>query len=727
MKRDLDQMLRAIEHTSPTQPYRAELPATIAAHRATVRRRMVVPAVALLTLLLMLTLMTVLSRRDAELPPDELPPENITDLPADELPPWRSGKLSVTTLTYGSLTNTDLSIITPPSLIPLSAQTTQSQNISIALRPDATIRGSVSASLLRIQLREGEHRTCAAVYYDIDSSEIFCLSCELYDAIVDTDLYEDAWLRAILEEGVLTYGHNVSGKDGYEQAYALLYQTVYQHDAQKWLDSERPITAEELGLTEELLAALPKGYVFLGKTLQTYLAKSTYEPRIEIVSFGIEKKQCLFSLLASTGGDKYNYAYGSYLYDFATHTLTRLEGDSIGVAHSVSSDAGASTPHLAYELSRALNIYYLDGYDHIVATVEEVQRGRSSYYIPLHYSVVHYDTEKNTASILQNKEKEHYANFHTTRAAQYRDGIVFYAIGGSGGKTNGYYFTDLDGIGIRLTYGGKSHLMTAEQVFWIEDEAYVRMHIGTDEYYKQEEYAYFRLRDGARVTAQFDDGTLHAPDHIFYQYDGVDRIDTRTGERVTLYAGTVLNSVSSRDERYLYLLPQTADRIVCIDRHTGETGEIALPEPFISQLALWGAASYSLYLNPTEDTLTLLYRPARTLRFDGEAFAKDLRESAFFTYLYAGDTAAAMELAATRMLPHYLVDDEPLALTNVDLVTEALALLLQQAFEAQEDAMSQEELIRLFASVGEQLFDHLTYDGDTATVTAQDLEALRCQ
>ena len=718
MKHDLDRMLRAIEHTAPQRTYRVDLRAARAParNRLTRYRRVAVLATAVLVFSVMLAFLIIALRQEPALPPD--PPPSTGILP-EELPPWLNGTLSLTTLTYGSLAGTDLSLIGSPSPVPLSEQasTAKSQNICISLQPNASLKGTESASLLRIRPTAGEHTACEAVYYDIDADAVFCLSCELYEHLIDEPLYLDAWVRAILEEGVLISRYAVT-HDDYQPYYAMLYQAMYDNQVQKQLSSDFVLSMEALGMAH-LRDQLPEHYIF------GQIKQDTYEPHMEIISYGIETKQCLFSLHATRKDDHYQYSYGSYLYDFATHTLTRLEGDSIGVAHSVSSDAGASTPHLAYELSRALNMYYLDGYDHIVATVEEVQRGHSSHYIPLHYSVVHYDTEKNTASILQNKEMEHYANFHTTRAAQYRDGIVFYAIGGSGGKTNGYYFTDLDGINTRLTFGAQTHLMSPEHLFWIDGEAYVKMHVGTDEFYKEESYVYFRLRDGEMVTKRFDDGTLVVPDHVYYTYHGVTRTDTRTGETVTLYDGDVLTSVCSADERYLYLLPGEADRIVCIDRRTGETGEIALPDAFVKQLAQTGARAYTLCLNYAEDTLTLLFQPDEVLLFDRERFAASGWEADVFARLYAGDTAAAFDLAAERMLPYYLHNGYSLRFTNKPQVKEALSLLLQRECYAQSGSLGKQELAQLILSTGDRLFAYLVRDGETATVTEATLAELR--
>ncbi len=714
MKHDLDQMLRAVEKTDPPQPYRVNLRAQY--RRPASRLRLTIPAAALLILSLLVAL-TLIPWRQATTPANDGPIDPLGD-PAD-LPPWRNGELTVRALTYAASTARTQASFAEPTLIPLSEEKTMptSQSVRISLNPGVSVSGTDSAFLLRIRPDTGEHAACEAVYYDIGADEIFCLSCELYADLIDEPLYLDAWVRAILEEGVLVSRYAVT-QDEYQPYYAALYQAMYDNQVQKQVCPGFPLSMEELGITH-LRDQLPEHYLY------GQIEQNTYEPHIEIISYGIEKKQCLFSLLATRKDDKYQYSYGSYLYDFATRTLTRLEGDSIGVAHSVSSDAGLSTPYLAYELSRALSIYYLDGYDHIVATVEEVQKGRSGHYIPLHYRVVHYDTAENTTAILQNKEKELYANYHTTSAAQYQDGIVFYPIGGTGGRIGGYYVTDLDGIHTRLIFGERTHLMSLEHLFWIDGEAYAKMHLGTDEFYKEESYVYFRLRDGEKVTALVDDGTLVVPDYVYYTYRGVTRTDTRTGETVTLYDGEVLTSVCSTDERYLYLLPDTADRIVCIDRRTGETGEIALPNEFSEQLAATGAIRYALYLNHAEDTLTVLFTPRDMLRFDGAAFLESDYETGYLTRLYAGDVSAAFAYAAECMLPYYRRNGAPLGFTNEPLVREALSLLAQREYDASVAQHGGAEPSQILLTAAEELLSHLSRDGETATITAATLAELK--
>ncbi len=305
MKRNLDQMLRAVEHTSPAQTYHVDLHAAHApVHTRTAPyRRMAVLATALLAFSLLFTLVIISLQKDDGILPEPQPPQQLPDelidVPYDQLPPWLNGKLSVTTLTYGSLAKTDLSLIGSPSLLPLSEEISpaKSQNVSISLQPGASVKGTESASVLRIRPTAGEHRSCAAVYFDIDDDEIFCLSCELYDAIVDEPLYRDAWLRAVLEEGVLHSRYAVV-LDEYEPYYAALYQAMYDNQVQKQVCPGFPLSLEELGITH-LLDQLPEHYV-ADRTKQ-----STYEPRIEIISYGIEKKQCLFSLLATRKDDKY--------------------------------------------------------------------------------------------------------------------------------------------------------------------------------------------------------------------------------------------------------------------------------------------------------------------------------------------------------------------------------------------------------------------------------------
>ncbi|MBO5671199.1 MAG: hypothetical protein J6S41_06585, partial [Clostridia bacterium] len=152
MKHDLDRMLRAIEHTAPQRTYRVDLRAARAParNRLTRYRRVAVLATAVLVFSVMLAFLIIALRQEPALPPD--PPPSTGILP-EELPPWLNGTLSLTTLTYGSLAGTDLSLIGSPSPVPLSEQasTAKSQNICISLQPNASIKGTESASLLRIR------------------------------------------------------------------------------------------------------------------------------------------------------------------------------------------------------------------------------------------------------------------------------------------------------------------------------------------------------------------------------------------------------------------------------------------------------------------------------------------------------------------------------------------------------------------------------------------------
>ncbi|MBQ7338467.1 MAG: hypothetical protein IJW40_08455 [Clostridia bacterium] len=721
MKHDLDQMLRAVEKTDPPQPYRVNLRAQY--RRPASRLRLAIPAAALLVLSLLVAL-TLIPWRQATTPADDDP---IDPLPTDDerplgdpadLPPWRNGKLTVRALTYAASTARTLASFAEPTLIPLSEEETMptSQSVRISLNPSVSVSRTDSAFLLRICPDTGEHAACEAVYYDISTDEVFCLSCELYGYLIDEPLYLDAWVRAILEEGITT------GRIFVESDYARLYQAMYDAGLPQLLSSFIRPTPERLGVLELMQNDAFSMIVVHEKILRQRLEESTMEPHIEIINYGVEQRQCLFSLVPSYV--KASYCYGTYLFDFETKKLTRLEGDSIGVARCLGSDEDSSQKGTAINMTRALSIYYMDGYKMITATVP--------WQLPHHspeYTVVCVNTVTGEITLPFTTALSSFNTRLTNTPAIVQNGILineFAQIGGiHNDKCNGYGFFDLHGMNTMVSFGARTHLMSLEHLFWVDGEAYAKMHLGTDEYYKEESYVYFRLRDGEMVTALFDNGTLVVPDYVYYTYRGVTRTDTRTGETVTLYDGEVLTSVCSTDERYLYLLPDTADRIVCIDRRTGETGEIALPYEFSEQLTATGATRYALYLNHAEDTLTVLFTPRDMLRFDGAAFLESDYEAGFLTRLYAGDVSAAFAYAAERMLPYYRRNDAPLGFTNEPLVREALALLAQREYDAFVAQHGRAEPSQILLTAAERLLSHLTRDGETATVTAATLAELK--
>lgn len=722
MKHDLDQMLRNLEHTEPRGAFRtAPLQLTQPQPRYIRRLLPIAAALLVLTLSVMLTVIA-LQRQDTTTPPDIDQGTTTPPVGTDDLAPWESGKLRVTSLTYRESANSAHFIPTDsPALIPLAEESTtvQSENIAISLAFGTPISGCGNADLLRISPREGEHTACDAVYYNIRQDEIHCLSCTLREKIAEHPLYLDAWVRAIIEEGIL-HATDVptDGSDALEQLYATFYTALYDNNAPALLASGEAPTLESLGIYDLVAQTAP---AFRLGNAMTALREGTLAPNIEIIEYGMQEDKCIFTLSSSHRSGIY---YGAYLYDFTTATLLRLEGDVIGVTHGAFTASTTDEKNVTYDLTRALGIEITRDYTAMVATVPYVTAyipNNEGWFDPTYaaHLVVVYDLTGGGLSVPSEEEED---ARQTNQAASLRNGVVVYY-----DLEDRVKMITLDGTAVDPSLPVGS---SVARILRLEDEDYAILCVARENGFA---YRYLRLSDGSDVTDLVIGGELVLPAHAYFVFDGTDRIDTRTLERTALTDVQGTTSVCSEDERYLYLLTADNSYILCLDRYTGTTAQIPLSEDFCAQLEGVGNIAPMLLLNSSESALLLTFTPVDSPKFDLQGFYEEaltLSNDLHIHLFSPHNPAFNINDTAQVMARHFTREGQPLAFVNKTLVYEALVYLLNSEFCDHMPAYGQtlpavEVLLTWVEHAAQRFAEVVTYDGMTATVTAENMLKLK--
>lgn len=564
---------------------------------------------------------------DGTLPPDQ-PYVDPTLIEA----PWKTGKLTLTSLTYkpssealstGRIsfdmltdkvtdgvtdgaadtvtepsTDAELGAVTDTETDAATDETTEvptpedpvfgtGENVQVSIMDNTKISDYMGPDLIKTRPTDGEHMRCADVYYNIYTAETVCMSCRVLALVQGTDLYTEAAIDAFREEILLDEVYLWAG--GEVNGWREIYDGMLDSDTVRTLFSElKKPTLSKLGIDD-----------FAFDSHETYVKEHIGDykyPVVDIAEYGTDPDKCVYSLVSPLTG----ITYGSYVMDLTTGVAKRIDGKLVG------DDDDNYTSCLP--LNRAKDVTVLGDYQKLVVTLPYIASfwQRVDDHFVHTYSgdnVVIFDVATGVGRVLVPIDGEQDAKLPAA-AAQVQENIVYYkTLGGQ------WCFYRMDGTASYTVESG-------ELMRIIRTEAGARYAVMRQE----GGYVFYELTGESGILTpvtlteeDLDIGTRYVMEDNL-------RVDVLTGERIPLWDGTPAATAASKDGRFVYLYFEGADQILCIDVCKGERGAINLSESFVTQAAEAGDVSYGLLLNKQEDRLLMTYYKEGVVVFDFEAY-----------------------------------------------------------------------------------------------------------
>lgn len=687
------------------EAYRADTPEKLKggvlrnpkSYRRTIFPRLAVATVSIvLTLTLFLGLFILLRPGDAGVDLPEESSGHVTDIPEPGaiLPPWRSGKLTLTSLTYAPQSNT-LSTHPAPSFDRLREITTgaetqaetethteafppaapifgKGENVQVSIMDNTKISDYMGPDLIRVRPADGEHMNCSDVYHNIRTGEEVCMSCRILSAVQGTELYTDAAIQAFMTEFLLD--HTYLQAAGEIREWQEIYSQNLSHpDARELFRQLEKPTTEKLHITK-----------FFSDRHEAEVMEniSDYQyPYVDVIEYGTDPELCLYSLRSPVT----HRTYGSYVIRLTTGEATRI--DAVNQSDSYPLYTGLNLPY-------ALDVTILNGYQTVLVT--------------LPYYVSHYESysghlipaySDNTVLLLDVKtgnyrelSRSSAGIFLPSAKAQAYEDVIFYP----SGSLWCFYLTSTNTL---YTVDGElARVAKAEN-----GTLYAVM--------KQDStYAFYPLRGentSPTATEPLSETDLAVTER--YVMEGCVRINVVTGEALSLWDGEPATMVSSRDGRYLYLYFTGADHILCLDVCTAEQGLLTLSDSFVQAAATAGEVEYRLLLSDSEEHLLMTYCKEGIVVFDTVGY-----ENTNHYRDYLGG-----------ILDFYTVNGQKLNFTNketAELMLEWLLALEDIDFYTHKHATGNSSSYRdLYPKIAEQLIPYMNVWAATAEIPQETL------
>ncbi len=688
------------------EAYRADTPEKLKggvlrqpkSYRRTLFPRLAVASVSIiLTLSLLLGVFVLLRPGDAGV---DLPAEDsdqgsnspVTDIPDPGaiLPPWRSGRLTLTSLTYAPDSST-LSVNTVPSFHRLSEITTESEtqadtegtlpdapifgkgeNVQVSIMDNAKISDYMGPDLIHVRPESGEHMNCSDVYYDIRTGEEVCMSCRILTLVQGTELYTDAAIQAFMTEFLLDHAYLQAA--GETQEWQGIYSRNLSHpDARELFRQLKQPTTEKLHITE-----------FFSDRHEAEVMEniSDYQyPYVDVIEYGRDPELCLYSLRSPVTGR----TYGSYVIHLLTGEATRI--DAVNPSDSSPLYTGLNLPY-------ASDVTILNGYQTILVT--------------LPYYVSHYETysghlipyySDNTVLLLDVKTgsyreiaRSNAGIFLPSDKAQAYEDVIFYP----SGSLWCFYLVSTNTL--YTVEGDLARVSKAENGMF-----YAVM--------KQEStYAFYPLsgESTSLTVAETPSETTFAVTERYVMEGGV-RVNVVTGETLSLWEGEPATMVSSRDGRYLYLYFVGADHILCIDVCTAEKGLLALSDSFVNTAADAGDVEYRLLLSDSEEHLLMTYCKEGIVVFDSIGYEntnhyRDWLGGILDFYTVNGKKLNFINTETAKLMLEWL-----LTMENIDFYTQEISSDTSSSYRT------------LYPKIAEQLIPYMNVWSTTAEIPQETL------
>ena len=686
------------------------------------RRRIIMPrlAVAAVSVVLVLSMMLsvfVLLRPET---PGVKPSEGTHDTNKPDNPyvdpitidaPWKTGKLTLTSLTYkpaaesmstgrlsfDMLTNTEISTdavtdavtewvtdattdteaMTEGATQPDTPVFGKGENVQVSIMDNTKISEYMGPDLIKIRPADGEHMSCTDVYYNIHNGESVCMSCRVLALMQGTDLYTDAAIDAFMEEILLDETH--LSASGAVREWRETYRRMLDTDKTRELFSQlKKPTLAKLGIEN---FAFESHEIYVKEHIDEY-----QYPVVDVVEYGADPNKCLFSLVSPLTG----IVYGNYLLDLTTEAAVRID-------RTLLNPLGDNTR--CPELSLAESFIVFDDYSKIVVTLPyQVQyyHYRGGHKVPVYArnAVLLFDVTNGEYREISFSDQ---ALLPPTAAAEVYNNVIYYPSGALWCFyviSNGNFYT-VEGDFSRVITSGKG-------------VSYAVM--------KQTDgYQFFELtgENGAFVPAEAEGEYFDLANR--FVMEGNIRVDVLTLETTLLWEGTPTATAVSKDGRFMYLYFEGADHILCIDVCKAESGVLNLSDTFVTQAAeaaATGTVTYGLFLNAAEDALLMTYCKEGVVVFDSVGYSdhNHMRDP-------LGD-----------ILNFYTVNGQKLNIINKNNALHLLKLF----FTLKELDVYTEEISTgvnlphspLYPQVAEQLIPYLDVWGTTAELPAKTLYAM---
>ncbi len=628
----LSLLLGDIDPALLEEAYMTDSPEKLAKLRMQTHPRRVITmprlAVAMISFILALSMMlSVFILLRPETPGVEPPtgtPGDVTDTPDQPYvdpatidAPWKTGKLTLTSLTYkpaadslstgrlsfDKLTDVETDAATDAVTDAITDAVTdavtdaeiqtpdapvfgQGENVQVSIMDNTKISDYMGPDLIKTRPAEGEHMGCADVYYNIHTDEIVCMSCRVLALVQGTELYTYAAIDAFMEEILLDEVNLwASGEvNGWRETYSRI---LYSDKARELFSQLKKPTLSKLGIDD---FAFDSHEVYVKEHIGDYKY-----PVVDIVEYGADPDKCLFSLVSPLTG----IAYGSYVMDLTTNTAVRVDQT---LANAMGDYVRCP------ELSLAESITVLDHYSKIVVTLPyQVQyyHLRNGHRIPVYAmnAVLLFDVDTGVYRQISYHDGELYSP--AAPATVYNNVICY-----PSGSLWCFYLISTDTL--YTVEGDFARVITSGQGI-----SYAVM--------KQTDgYHFFELtgKNGAFAPAEVEGEDFDLANR--FVMEGNLRVDVLTGETVSLWDGTPTATAVSKDGRFMYLYFEGADHILCIDVCKAERGAISLSEGFVTQAAeaaASGTVTYGLFLNAAEDALLMTYCKEGMVVFDSVGYS----------------------------------------------------------------------------------------------------------
>ncbi len=653
----------------------------------------------ILTLSLLLSMFVLLRPGDAGVDLPEGDSHHVTDTPNPGaiLPPWRSGKLTLTSLTYAPDKST-LSATMRPSFDRLTEITTGSEtqadtegnteaplpdapivgkgeNVQVSIMDNAKISDYMGPDLIRVRPDGGEHMNCSDVYYDIRTGEEICMSCRILTLVQGTELYTDAAVASFMTEILLDHTYLQAAGEARE------WQEIYSRDLSQPETRElfRQLKQPTLGKLQITEFFSDRHEAEVNENISDY-----QYPYVDVIEYGSDPQLCLYSLRSPIT----ERTYGSYVLHLTTGEVMRI--DAVNQSDSDPLYTGLNLPY-------ALDLTILDGYQTILVT--------------LPYYVSHYESysghlipsySDNTVLLLDVKTgnyreiaRSDAGIFLPSDKAQVYGDVIFYP----SGSLWCFYHTRTNTL--YTAEGDLARISRAENGMF-----YAVMH-------EESAYAFYPLRgeSPSLTTEETPNETAFAVTERYVMEDGV-RINVVTGEALSLWEGEPATMVSSRGGRYLYLYFAGADHILCLDICTAEQGLLTLSDSFVQAAATAGDVEYRLLLSDSEEHLLMTYCKEGIVVFDSVGYEntnhyRDWLGGILDFYTVNGKKLNFINTETVKLMLEWL-----LTMENIDFYTQEISSDTSSSYRT------------LYPKIAEQLIPYMNVWSTTAEIPQATLYAV---
>ena len=636
------------------------------------------------------------------------------------LPPWDTNELHLTSVIFNnkSLLNESTAksmqaysvstgIIGVETENVLSADKNRSENFSISIRPSTKISAFSGSSLIKVNLKEGEHADCDSVWYNIRKDETVCLSCLIREKIKATSDYIDACIRAAIEGGMISKESYYAGE--IEREYEQLYQLLDTDTAHRFFSSGNTPTIDLLELTGTF-ADSPN----VKKALEGY----SY-PRIHVIEYGRIPDRCLY-ILTDYSSD---LAYGVFLFDFNTDNATRLDDSHVGEPSCYNGLQGINGMRCA-NLALATELYINDDYTQILAEVPYLICG------------VSYDEETGdmkpaysaSTIVVYNITGERFALLDLYGET---DPISYAPCGG---------LIEIEGTISFACFNGKTGFsLNGENVFFIEGE---RLHLLKDHngvpvvLMRRNGYTEgYRLYKNGAVLMDIDELYALSKKERSILIDST-LTDLVSGEKEAFFDNDVLAYTISKTGRYAYFYLGDGG-ITCIDLENGERGFLPLDTAFEEKTHGLECITFCLFLNSREDELLLAYYKDGELTFDRNAYYDSFNAFKKENHIYsmAANAVSSFNHNFASVANFFRVDGNPVELTQqknaFDLARFFSVQVLDRQLTVKTSQTNHDDIIAMtatkefLADVAETLIPYMDYTESTTYINATVLQDVR--